>query len=288
MRCWIISMPEPEVVIITPEQPLNMDYGCFFFHLLVLKYRHQHLGHSMYFTSPSRIKFKEQNRSWLSHNYVWHTLIMSIVEPLTMQGDWFDPTPGFKCMTNWGGLSVPGKNHHYKPPIRSAGHRMCQLTVSQLYEGVTFLPACRSIRILQIFLLTRVRLLWRRRAMIFIHLSQTGTLWTITIKIKVQVIFVDLKISLRISHFFFSFSTLQFSWCVCVQYSTAGKFMHSNCTNIVLVSVWFQVEQGTFQKWDVNVNSASFHFILSVSWAHNCEFCWSRYKMKRLLVLSEP
>lgn len=24
-------MPEPEVVIITPEQPLNMDYGWFFF-----------------------------------------------------------------------------------------------------------------------------------------------------------------------------------------------------------------------------------------------------------------
>lgn len=149
---------------------------------------------------------------------------MSIVDPLTMQGDRFDSTPGFKCTANWGGLSVPGKNHHYKPPIRSAGQKMCQLTVSQLYEGITFLPACHFIRIPQVFLLTRGRLLWRKRAMISIHLSQIGTLWAITINMKLQIIFVDLKNILD------SFSNLQFSWCICVRYSTAGKLMQRSWT----------------------------------------------------------
>lgn len=64
----------------------------------------------------------------------------------------------------------------HKLPIRSTGLKMCQLTVSQLYGGVTFHPPCRFIRIGQVFLLTRVRLLWRRRAMISIHPPETWEL----------------------------------------------------------------------------------------------------------------
>lgn len=128
----------------------------FFLLQLKLKYRHHHPQNIICGTLRYRIEFKDQSRSRLCHNYGCYTLIVSVIDPLTMQGDRFDSypknsTPGFKCMTKVGCHSLARTSITHKPPIRLAGRRMCQLDVTQQYKGVTFHPACGFIKISQVF-----------------------------------------------------------------------------------------------------------------------------------------